>query len=114
MQSIFEDELLMQFRPQRRFMPLLAPAAAGQGALLTVDQDLTRATYRIDDKRKRTVKEALIRIYEAKPPNFEKHGLYGLHRLTRKPFGIYNVARLLAAGLVIIDPMDRLDGGLID
>jgi len=64
--------------------------------------------------KKRTVNEALHRLYDAAPPDFETIGLYGLVRATRKPFAIYNLARLGAAGLVIIDPLNRLEGGLID
>ena len=111
MRSIFDEEdALLGYavqvgRPGRRRVGT-APTI-----VVSVGTDLT---YRSDNNRKRTVGEALQRIYDASPPDLEALSLYGLARPARKPFMIYNAARVVAAGLVIIDPLNRLEGGIVD
>jgi hypothetical protein len=107
MMSLFEDEpLLARVRAKR-------PNVAGflqQNAQDAYRNPVTWATE--SGKRRRTVVEALERIYGADPPDFDAVHLYGFSRLTRKAFILYNASRLVAAGLVILDPLDRLEGGL--
>jgi len=112
MNSIFDDEEQVVYRQSRMTMPMLAPMATGSGYLMpSSSPTLERATYVVDDKRKRTVLEALERL----PPPPQTTGLpFGVQRLARKPLMIYTAAYFLAAGFVIVDPLDRLDGGLID
>jgi len=112
MNSIFDDEEQVVYRQSRMTMPMLAPLAAGSGYLMpSSSPTLERATYVIENKRKRTVFEALERLPEP-PPITAFPG--GLQRVLRKPLVIYTAAYFLAAGFIIVDPLDRLDGGLID
>jgi len=63
--------------------------------------------------QRRTVGEALERLTTIAPRPLT--GLpYGVQRLLRKPMGVYKAAWVLAAAFVIVDPLDRLEGGLID
>ena len=63
--------------------------------------------------QRRTVSEALERLTTIQPKPLT--GLpYGIQRILRKPMMVYTAAWFLSAGLVIVDPLDRLDGGLID
>ena len=110
MQSIFDEEDAV-YGYATQLGPLVKRTPGNMPVFVSVN---TSMTYRVKDKSKRTVYEALSRIYEADPPDLEGLGLYALARPTRKPFMIYNASRVLAAGLVIIDPLDRLEGGLID
>ena len=110
MRSIFDDEYAL-YGYATQLGPVVKRVPGSMPVIVTVN---TTLTYRTDNKTKRTVGDALSRIYDADPPDFEGLGLYALARPTRKPFMIYNAARVLAAGLVIIDPLDRLEGGLID
>mgnify|MGYP001261681983 FL=1 len=109
MMSLFDDdEVVFRRRPA-----VTAPLQARHHLTYTIGSTLT---YRTSprSKRRRTVGEALQRIYDASPPDFEAAGLYALARPTRKPFMIYNAARVGAAALVMIDPLNRLEGGIID
>lgn len=73
---------------------------------------LELARSRIPSNR-RTVGEALDRLTKIRPAPLT--GLpYGVQRILRKPMMVYTAAWFLASALVIVDPLDRLDGGLID
>jgi len=63
--------------------------------------------------RRRTVGEALERLTTIQPRPLT--GLpYGVQRVLRKPMGVYTAAWFLATAITIVDPLDRLEGGLID
>jgi len=112
MNSIFDDEEQVVYRQSRMTMPMLAPMATGSGYLMPSSSPaLARATYVVNSKRKRTVLEALERL----PPPPQTTGMpYGVQRVLRKPLMVYTAAYFLAAGFIIVDPLDRLEGGLID
>jgi len=62
---------------------------------------------------RRTVAEALERLTRIQPAPLT--GLpYGVQRILRKPMMVYTAAWFLASAFVIVDPLDRLEGGLID
>ena len=86
-------------------MPLLAPQLMSTGMIVPME----RATYVVQDKRKRSRLEALERLYAAKTPSTEDLP-YGIQRLARKPLMLYEMAWWIAVGLVIVDPLDRLEG----
>lgn len=104
MLSIFDEEEL-QYRQTRMVMPMLAPRTTDTGYIMPT---MERATYRDDGKRKRTVPEALVRVQRAGGPIWQ--------RAKRFPFTAPYAYALqgLSYGLVIVDPLDRLEGGLID
>lgn len=112
MQSIFDDEDMIVYRQARQVMPMLAPMSTGQGYLIPATAE--RLTYiEPAGKRKRTVGEALERLEFIAPRPLT--GLpYGVQRALRRPMMVYTAAWFLAAGFVIVDPLDRLEGGLID
>jgi len=113
MNSIFDDEEQVVYRQSRMTMPMLAPLAAGSGYLMPSSSPaLERATYVVDGKRKRTVTEALERL--PPPIQLSSRTPGGVQRILRKPLVLYNAAVFLAAGFIIVDPLDRLEGGLID
>lgn len=107
MNSIFDEEELAVARRTRYVMPLLAPRSADNLGFAGFPE-LPRATYAIDDKRKRTRAEALARLYSIRPQTQDLP--YGIQRALRRPLVIYEASLWLAAGLVIADPLDRLDG----
>tara|TARA_Y100001951_G_scaffold47954_1_gene37810 strand:- start:747 stop:1058 length:312 start_codon:yes stop_codon:yes gene_type:complete len=103
MLSIFdnEDDLLFRRSRYRPTMPMPSISAAPQ--LYAPTQQTVM--------RKRTVSEALRRL--PAPPTLT--GVpYGLQRILRKPLMIYTAAYFLAGATIIVDPLDRLEGGLID
>ena len=104
MQSIFDEEEL-QYRQARMVMPMLAPITIDTGYIMPT---MERATYRVNGKRKRTVSEALVRVQRGGGPLWQ--------RGKKIPFTAPYAYALqgLAYGLVIVDPLNRLEGGLID
>lgn len=111
MNTIFDDEDQIVYRQRRQVMPLLSPVETGQGYL--IPSSAPRLTYvEPSGKRKRTVIEALERL--PKPIYLSENVPGGIQRIARKPLFIYNAAVFLSAGFVIVDPLNRLDGGLID
>lgn len=111
MNTIFDDEDQVVYRQRRQIMPMLAPRETGQGYL--IPSSAPRLTYMEPaGKRKRTVVEALERL--PNPISLSDTTPGGIQRVLRKPLMIYNAAVFLAAGFVIVDPLDRLEGGLID
>lgn len=105
MESLFDQESEFLYRRTRYVMPMMAPATTPDRYLFP---ELPRAMYEIDDKRKRTRAEALARLYSIRPKREELP--LGLQRVLRKPLDIYEASLWLAAGLVLVDPLDRLDG----
>lgn len=111
--SIFDEEEALGYRPARQTLPLLAPVVKEKGYIIPSSSE--RLTYALDGKRKRTVWEALERLGDVSPPYGVIETLPpGLQRIARKPMFIYTAAWWLAAGAVIVDPLNRLEGGLID
>lgn len=111
--SIFDEEEAIGYRPARQTLPLLAPVVQEKGYIMPSNSE--RLTFKLDSKRKRTVWEALERLGDVSPPYGIVDALpYGLQRMARKPMMIYTAAWWLAAGAVIVDPLNRLEGGLID
>lgn len=111
MNTIFDDEDQVVYRQRRQIMPMLAPRETGQGYL--IPSSAPRLTYMEPaGKRKRSVTEALERL--PNPIFLADTTPGGIQRVLRKPLIIYNAALFLAAGFVIVDPLDRLEGGLID
>jgi len=79
---------------------MAAPASAIPSVIMTGGQ-------------RRTVGEALERLTRIQPAPLT--GLpYGVQRILRKPMMVYTAAWFLASAFVIVDPLDRLEGGLID
>jgi hypothetical protein len=112
MESIFDDEELF-FRRSRVLLPALKAEAPGVTSVLVPTLPTQPVPSPPPGMRRRTVGEALERWYSIKPPTLE--GLpYGIQRAARRPLGIYTAAWYLAAGLILVDPLDRLEGGLID
>lgn len=107
MESIFEEEEFARARPARYVMPLLASSSTSQGYLVP-EPATERLYYEVDDKRKRTRAEALARLYSIRPQTSDLP--YGVQRIARKPLMIYEASLWLAAGLVIVDPLNRLEG----
>lgn len=105
MQSIFDQEAEILYRKTRYVMPMLAPQTTTERYMFP---ELPRAMYEIDDKRKRSRAEALERLYSIRPGQLDLPPV--LERTLRRPLVLYEAALWLAAGLVIIDPLDRLDG----
>jgi hypothetical protein len=106
MQSIFDEEAELLQRRTRYVMPILgAPATTPERYMFP---ELPRAMYEVDDKRKRTRAEALSRLYSIRPQT--ENLPYGVQRALRRPLMIYEASLWLAAGLVLVDPLDRLDG----
>ena len=111
MNSLFDEEEL--FFPRSRV--LLPPTMAEVPGLTSVLVPSLPATPGPSPPglQRRTMYEALERLYAVKPPSLE--GLpYGIQRAARRPLAIYTMAWYLAVGLVLVDPLDRLEGGLID
>lgn len=109
--SIFDEEEFERHRPTRYVVPLLAPQAVSQGYI--IPSSAPRLMYRISNKRKRTVSEALERLPgPIDLPDIIEETQIG--RTLRKPLMIYEAARWIAMGLIIVDPLDRLEGGIID
>lgn len=105
MESIFDQEAELLYRKTRFVMPMLAPSATIERYVFP---HLDRAMYEVDDKRKRTRAEALARLYSIRPQT--QNLPYGVQRALRRPLMIYEASLWLAAGLVLVDPLDRLDG----
>jgi hypothetical protein len=114
MMSIFDEEEAIGYRRARQTLPLLAPVVQEKGYIMPSNSE--RLTYVLkNNKRKRTVWEALERLGDVSPPYGVIEALPpGLQRIARKPMFIYTAAWWLAAGAVIVDPLNRLEGGLID
>ena len=111
MNTIFDEEDQVVYRQHRQVMPMLAPRETGQGYL--IPSNAPRLTYVTPaGQRKRTMMEALERL--PKPIHLGPNVPGGIQRVARKPLMIYNAAVFLSAGFVIVDPLNRLDGGLID
>ena len=111
--SIFDEEEAIGYRPARSSMPLLAPFVVQRDVIIPSNSE--RLTYVRSDKRKRTVGEALERLGGVSPPyGFVEALPPGIQRIARKPMMLYTAAWFLAAGAVIVDPLNRLEGGLID
>ena len=112
--SIFDEEEAIGYRRAPQTLPLLAPVVQEKGYIMPSTSEAI--TYALEDKkRKRTVGEALERLERVSPPYGVIELLpYGLQRIARKPMFIYTAAWWLAAGAVIVDPLNRLEGGLID
>jgi hypothetical protein len=109
MMSLFDDaEFII---PRRRLKQPFLEGSFPDSIKISSLQAKAFPEYR-KSSRRRTVVEALERIYSAHPPDFDAVHLYGFSRLTRKAFILYNASRLVAAGLVVLDPLDRLEGGL--
>lgn len=108
MESIFEEEEFARARPTRYVVPLLAPKSTSQGYLVP-EPAAERLYYVINDKRKRSRVEALARLYSIRPPNLGDYPGW-VQRRARIPFKIYEASLWLAAGLVIVDPLNRLEG----
>lgn len=112
MKSLFEEEGSFYSSPIR----VLLPATMGVRPSVTSVLIPTLPTEPVSSPpgmQRRTVYEALERLYAVRPPSLE--GLpYGVQRAARRPLGIYTAAWYLAVGLVLVDPLDRLEGGLID
>lgn len=106
MNSIFDQEAELLYRKTRYVMPMLAPSTTIEPYVFP---ELPRAMYEIDDKRKRSRSEALARLYSIRPPNLENYPGW-VQRRARVPLMIYEASLWLAAGLVLVDPLDRLDG----
>ena len=100
--SLFVDEGDEVFR--RTMMPSQYQPRQKFGGF----QKLPRATYSVTDKRKRSRMEALARLYAIRPK--VENLPFGIQRAIRRPLVIYEASLWLAAGLVITDPLDRLDG----
>lgn len=64
--------------------------------------------------RRRTVSEALERLSKLPTPILPAGTPPGIVRVLRRPLGVYALALMGAAALIVIDPLDRLEGGLID
>lgn len=110
MESIFDDEEQQLYRRTRQVMPMLAPTETGSGYLMpSTSPTMERAMYRIDDKRKRSRVEALARLYSIRTPDLQNTP-YWVQRRARPLLMIYNAAWWGAVGLVIVDPLDRLEG----
>lgn len=111
--SIFDEEEAIGYRRARQTLPLLAPVVQEKGYIIPSTSE--RLTYAINGKRKRTVGEALERLGDVSPPYGVIEALPpGVQRIARKPMMLYTMAWWLAAGAVIVDPLNRLEGGLID
>lgn len=110
--SIFDDEEELTYPMIRPLAPLLE--TEGRGVTYTVVSALSPVISGPSSQR-RTVAEALERLASLPlgaplPPGTPP----GVVRVLRRPLGVWYMARLLAAGLIVIDPLDRLEGGLID
>jgi len=105
MESIFDQEAELLYRKTRFLMPLM-----DRGTTIEpyVFPELPRAMYEIENKRKRSRAEALARLYSIRPQTQDMP--YGVQRALRRPLMIYEASLWLAAGLVLADPLDRLDG----
>lgn len=115
MNSIFEEEDgMISRRPM--ISKMLAPITAEVNTAVTVGSIETNLTYQTPGEktsRKRTVGEALQRLSNVPPPSLV--GLpFGIQRQFRKAVMVYTGAYFLAASFIIIDPLDRLEGGLND
>ena len=115
MRSIFEDDenldlgMLMFAGPG----PQEAPSSPGSITIGSIT-GFTRTTS--PSKRKRTKEEAFERIQSLPSPSkyLEESALYGaplagVARALRKPLIVYESAKLGAMGLIILDPLDRLE-----
>ena len=109
--SIFDDEEELTYPMIRPLSPLLE--TEGRGVTYTVVSALSPVISG-PSSRRRTVIEALERLATLPSPILPRGTPPGIVRLMRRPLGIYGMALLLAAGLIVIDPLDRLEGGLID
>lgn len=115
MRSIFEEEddldlgLLMAVAPG----PSEAPRPSGS---ITIGSVTGFTRMEPAGKRKRTKMEALERIQSLPSlgPFLEESPLYGaplagVARALKKPIIIYEASKLGAMGLILLDPLDRLE-----
>lgn len=89
------------------------------GKIDSMSPALTRARIEVGKSegpvlRRRTVSEALERLSKLPSPILPRGTPPGVVRLLRRPLGIYALGLMGAALLIVIDPLDRLEGGLID
>lgn len=105
MQSIYDEEAELLQHRTRYVMPMMAPRTTTERYMFP---ELPRAMYEVDAKRKRSRAEALARLYSIRPQTQDLP--YGVQRALRRPLMIYEASLWLAAGLVLVDPLDRLDG----
>lgn len=97
-----EDDLVMK-------SPTMMPASAAPSLTDYSFPILGRATYVSASQRKRTRFEALTRLYAIKSPDLSTYPTW-VQRRARVPLMLYDAAWWGAVGLVVVDPLDRLDG----
>lgn len=112
MNSIFDDEDELLFSRSRILMPPTMAEVPGLTSVLVPSLPATPGPLPPGLQR-RTMYEALQRLYAVRPRSL-KGTPYGIQRAARRPLGIYAAAWYLSVGLVLVDPLDRLEGGLID
>lgn len=105
--SIFDEEEAIEYRRARQTLPLLAPVVQEKGYIMPSNSE--RLTYEFKDKkRKRTVAEALQRVQGAGSPIWAT----GKKFPVTKPYAY--ALQALTYALIFVDPLNRLEGGLID
>jgi len=104
MNSIFEEELLAPSRARMMMPSSLEPAEVS----FSISTDLTYRQAPTSSTRKRTVPEAINRARS----NFLFRASNGLRPTPFAPYAM--LFQGLTYGLILLDPGNRLEGGLID